>query len=209
MLVRMAVELALLGEDEDAPVRARDMHRRAVEGGKDPAVDHLVHGADRGMAAAEIEDLVDGRKDRIDLVGREQDGDAAFARNAADEIDDRLLVRGVEADERLVEDEKPRFAHHRLGDEDALTLASGQVEYRPLAEVLRPDAFQCRVHLAQARSGGKRPAPVCPGRRRDEIFARAQPDLPHRSDAAGACSRYGVRRAGPAVRAPRCGRQRG
>src|SRR5690606_984490 len=109
--------------DEDVSLSAHDLDRRPVEAGKDRLGDDLVDAADRGMPAADIARAVDGSQQRTDLARAEDDGNAAIFAEAARKTDDGVLLGGTQTDQRLIEEEKPRPAQKRLGDEDALALA--------------------------------------------------------------------------------------
>ena len=76
------------------------------------------------MASRDVDDAVEERKDRVDVVRDQQHGHALPAADPADELGDRLLVVQVEALQRLVEDEHLRTADQRLRDEDPLLLAA-------------------------------------------------------------------------------------
>ena len=147
--------------------------RRAVERRQHRLGDHLVDGADRRLAAAEIEHLVDGAQQRVDLVRAEQHGDAELARDVAHQLDDAALMRRIEADQRLVEQQQLGLADQRLGDEQALALAARQLGERALGEIGRADALE---RLGDGLAGRRRRRRASPsdGRRRRSAAARGR-----------------------------------
>ena len=106
----LALDVLALRHDEDAAAGADDFDRRAVEAGQGRRRHHLVDGAEGGVAVAEIEDAIDRAEELVELMGAEEDGQAEFAREPADEVDDDMLLVLVEADQRLVEQEEARAA---------------------------------------------------------------------------------------------------
>ena len=69
--------------------------------------DHFFDRAEHGMAVAEIEHAVERPEQLIELVRTEQHGDLPFAADPTHHIDRNFLAAGVEADQRLVEQQKP------------------------------------------------------------------------------------------------------
>ena len=77
------------------------------------------------MAVAEIKHAVERPEQLVELVRAEQHGDLPLAANPAHHIDRNFLAVGVEADQRLVEEQKPWRPDQRLCEQQALPLAPG------------------------------------------------------------------------------------
>src|SRR2546430_13440580 len=123
--------LGLTDDDEPAVGGMEDLDRCAVEAAERLARDLLFGSALDRAAAGEVDDAVEVADDRVDVVRDEQHGDLLLFADAAHERGDRGLVRQVEAVERLVEQQQPRPPDQRLGDQQALLLAAGELADRP------------------------------------------------------------------------------
>ena len=108
-------------------------------------------GADHRRPAAEVEDAVDRVDQRIELVRAEQDRDLEVVAHAARDFDHALLMRRVERDQRLVEQQQARPADQRLAQEHELALAARQFADRPPGELARADLVERPVDLAPRR----------------------------------------------------------
>ena len=75
VLVEMGagLDLARAGKDEDVPAGAHHLDRRAVEPREHGRRDHLLDGAERRLAAAEIEHTVDRAEKLVQFVRAEED----------------------------------------------------------------------------------------------------------------------------------------
>src|SRR5690349_9019821 len=104
--MRLRLDLAMGRHNHDPAVEPQHLDGRIVEARQHLAGDHFVSGAERGAAVPEIEHAVHEAKQRIELVRRQQHGDAERALHALDELDDRLLVARIEADQRLVQQQQ-------------------------------------------------------------------------------------------------------
>src|SRR2546421_10342300 len=154
-----------LAADDEPPVRGvQHLDRHAEEPRQRLARDHISRPAADRAAAGDIDDLVDEAEDRVDVVRDEQDGDVLLLADPAHERGDRGLAREVEAVERLVQQEQLRAADERLGNQQPLLLATGELP-DPLPRV----AARTR-QLAPPRGPG-RPLP-----RRRGAPGRAAPD---------------------------------
>src|SRR5512144_3056372 len=69
--------------------------------------DHLFDRAEHGVAVAEIKHAVERPEQLVKLVRAEQHGNLPLAADPAYHIDRNFLAAGVEADQRLVEQQKP------------------------------------------------------------------------------------------------------
>ena len=153
------------GHDEDMPVGADDLDRRAVEARQDGGLDDLVDGPKGCVAVAEIEDAVDGADDLVEFMGAEEDGEPELAGEVANQVDDDVLLVRVEARQRLVEEQDLRGGRSVPRRSAAAAARRRTVRDRPAGELpgRRPVAA-----LRRSRAG--RPsgdAAACPsdGRR--------------------------------------------
>ena len=101
--------------------------------------------------AAEIENPVDRVDQRIELVGAEQDRDLEIVADAPRDLDHALLVRRIERDQRLVEQQQARPAEQRLAQQHPLALAARQFADRAPREIARADFVERPVDLAPRR----------------------------------------------------------
>src|SRR5699024_5429390 len=76
--VMMVDALLLAADDDEAASDSDHLDRRTVEAGQGLGGHHLGGGADEEMPADDVEDSVDVGKDRVDLVGDEDDGGVAL-----------------------------------------------------------------------------------------------------------------------------------
>ena len=138
------------GHDEDAAMEGNHLDLRTIEAGEHRPGDHLLDPADRGMAIAEIENPVQRAQQRIQLMGAEQHGNLQFLLQAAHQLHHRALVMGIEADQRLVQQQQGRVAQQRLGQQQPLALAPGGLSERPAGEIARAYHLQSPMHVATA-----------------------------------------------------------
>ena len=128
-----------------------DLDLRAVEAGQHRSGHNLVDRADHRRAGAEIENPVDRVDQRIQLMRAEQDRDLEIVADAAGDLDDALLMRRIERDQRLVEEQQARPAEQRLAQQHELALAAGKLRDRAPREFARPDFVERPVDLAADR----------------------------------------------------------
>ena len=137
-------------------------------------------------------------------MGAEQHGDVALAAEAAHQLDDRLLMAGVEADQRLVEQQQLRLADQRLRQQQPLALAARHVGERTRGEfaVRRPPSSVCSIVTALGRAQQRQAPALAVHRAGDEVEA---------SDAQIGQHRAGLRHVADCRIAPprRLGRTRG
>ena len=148
----------------------------AVERGQRLARDHLARRPCDRAAAGEVDDAVEVGEDRVDVVGDEQHGDAlARGRSAATSAATARLVGQVEAVERLVEQQQLRPADQRLGDQQPLLLAAGELADRPLGVGAGADELD---HLVDPRARPRAPAAPSGSRQRHApaVAVEAEPD---------------------------------
>src|SRR3954471_1174106 len=121
-----------LADGDEAPVGSvQHFDRGAIETAERLGRDHFLRPALHRTAAGEVDDAVEGAEDRVDVVGDEQHRDALFPADPPNERCDCRLVREVEAVERLLEQQQLGAAEERLGGQQALLLAAGQLADRP------------------------------------------------------------------------------
>ena len=84
-------------------------------------------------------------------MGAEHDRDLEVVADAASDLDDALLMRRIERDQRLVEQEQPRPAEQRLAQQHPLALAAGKFADRAAGEVARAHFVERPVDLASRR----------------------------------------------------------
>ena len=118
------------------------------------------HGAERRMAVAEIEDAVERADQLVEFVGAEQHRDVAVAGKAPDQVDHRLLITVIKADERLVEQQELRIAQKRLREQQALAFSAGHIRKWPAGEIGRADRRQCLFDHAAIGAGERGQAPA-------------------------------------------------
>jgi len=94
------------------------------------------------MAVAEIKHAVERPEQLVELVRAEQHGDLPLAANPAHHIDRNFLAVGVEADQRLVEEQKPWRADQRLCEQQALPLTPGHFGEWAVGKFMRADGFK-------------------------------------------------------------------
>ena len=75
----------------------------------------------------------------VHLVGRQQDGDVVFLRQAVQQPHDLLCAAWIEVGERFVEQEQLRPADERVGDEDPLLFATRERPDPAVGELLGTD----------------------------------------------------------------------
>ena len=145
--------VARAGDDQHAAVDVDHVDVVAVEAAEHVGPDHLLAGAAGGAAAREVDDPVHHRQQRVDLVGGDQDGDAALAADPGEQRDDLAGAAQVEVRERLVGEQQARAGDQRVGDQDPLLLAAGEAADAGVGEGLGADRGE---HLLDqlARGGG-------------------------------------------------------
>ena len=99
---------------------------------------------------------------RVDVVRHEQHGGAGLAAVPVDEPDDGLLVREVEARERLVAQQQPRVVGERLTDAQPLLLAAREQPDRVVGEVARADGVDEPVDALALAAARERQAEAVP-----------------------------------------------
>ena len=122
----------------------------------------------------EVDDAVHHRQQRVDLVRGDQHGDPLLAGDPREQRDDLVGAAQVEVGQRLVEQQQPRAADQRVGDQDALLLAAGEPPDAGVGEAARVDRPEHLLDQRAARARGSRhPEPVRVQAEPDEI-ARPQ-----------------------------------
>src|SRR5581483_3783806 len=124
------LDIMLARHHEDAAAEPHHLDLRAVEPRQNRAGDDLLDGAERRLPVAEIQHAVEGPEQRVELVRREEDRHAVVALQTLGELDDGRLMRRIEADERLVEEQQRRASEQRLRQQQALPLAARQLLQR-------------------------------------------------------------------------------
>ena len=161
------------------------------------------------MPVAEVQHPVERAEQRIELVRAEQHGDPQLPLQLAHELHHALLMRRVETDERLVEEQQARLAEQRLREQQSLALPARELGERAPGQRARADAIERRGDVAPRGSARDRHAePMSVDGARDEIPS-AQPALAQCGFGPGADSRSPGCRARPAGRARGSCRSRG
>ena len=160
----MVVRLLGVGRaDHHQPVaRPQHEHGRAVEVGEHPRVEHLVGAAEHEPPVREVQDAVHLPEHRVDVVRHEQHGGAGLAAVPVDEADHGLLVREVEARQRLVAQQQPRVVGERLTDAQSLLLAAGEEAHGVVGEVARADGVDEAVDALPLAAAGERQPEAMP-----------------------------------------------
>src|ERR1700735_5204217 len=160
MAVRRALDVAATGQHENMAVGPHHFDLGAVKLREHRRGRHFVHSAERSTPVAEIEDTVERADELVELVGAEQNRNVALAGEAADQVDHRLLLTVIEADQRLVEQKKLRIAQQRLRQQQALAFAARHVRERTAGEISGADGSKRRFDRLAGGSGERRQAPA-------------------------------------------------
>ena len=97
-----------------------------------------------------------------------------LSRDSRQEVDHLLLAADVQVGERLVEEQQSRMADQRVGDEDALLLAAGEVADARIRETHRVDGVEHLVDLLATRWRRQRQTEPLPVDAEADEVARAQ-----------------------------------
>ncbi len=92
--MRVGLDIVAAGHHENAALDADDIDGRAIELGEDRRRDHLFDRAERRLAIAEIEHLVDGIQQRVQFMRAEQHGNREFALQVFHELVPALEMAG-------------------------------------------------------------------------------------------------------------------
>ena len=136
---------------------AHDLDLGAIEPRQHRPGDDLVDRAEHRRAGAEIEHAVDRVDERVELVGAEQDRDLEFVAQPARDLDDARLMRGIERDQRLVEQQQLRLAEQRLAEQQRAGARRPRVRRSSGARdrARRPDRAPSRSRAASPRRAAK------------------------------------------------------
>src|SRR5271166_3376172 len=146
--MRLTLDVDVARHDEIAVSDMDDFDVRAIQPRQHGPGDDLVDRADHRRAGAEIEHPVDSIDQRIEFVRAENDRDLEVVANAPRDLDHALLMRGIERNQRLVQQQQPRLAEQRLTEEDLLALAARQFADRPAGKIARANLVERPVDLA-------------------------------------------------------------
>src|SRR5208282_860988 len=172
----VALDVDVARHHEIAVPDANDFDRRAIEPRQHRPCDNLVDCADDRRPAAEVENPVDRVDQRIELVRAEQDSDLEVVANAPCDFDDALLVRRVERDQRLVEQQQTRPAEQRLAQQYKLTLSARQFADRAPGEIARAHFVERPVDLAPRRLVEQDEAEAAADRRAGDDVPAGEPE---------------------------------
>jgi hypothetical protein len=177
MLVPMAVMFHLMaaGHHEDPAVQSDHVDFGSIQARQDGAGDNLVDRAKRRLAATQIEHAVERSEQRVQLVGGEQHGDSKFGLQGLHQRDHLMLVMGIEADQRLIEQQQPRAANERLGEQQALPFAAGSLRQRPPSQIPGADKIKRPIDLGPRRLANHRQAQAMPIDHAGDEIPAAQP----------------------------------
>ncbi len=173
--MRVALDVDVAGHHEIAILDAHDLDRRAVETRQHRSGDDVVDRPDHRLAPAEIEHAVDRIDQRIELVGAEQNRNLQIVANAPCGFNDALLMRRVERDQRLVEQQQTRPADERLAQQHPLALAARQFADRAAGELARAHFVERPVDLAPRRLVERDEAEAAADRRAGDDVPAGQP----------------------------------
>src|SRR5262245_60017586 len=148
--VVMAVIVQMIGpldvqpprHHENMPVGAEHLNVGAEKLRYYRGCDHFFDRAKHGMTVTEIEDAVEGSEQLIEFMRAEQHRDLPLAADPAHHIDRYFLAAGVEADQRLVEQQELWRPDQRLSEQQALPLAPGHFGERTVGKLARPDGLE-------------------------------------------------------------------
>src|SRR6202021_1980199 len=149
--MRVPLDVDVAGHHEIAILDAHHFDRRAIEARQHRPVNDVVDRPDHRLAPAEIEHAVDRVDQRIELVGAEQDRNLQIVADAPCGFNDALLMRRVERDQWLVEQQQTRAADERLAQQHPLALAPRQFADRAPGELARPHFVERPVDLSPRR----------------------------------------------------------
>src|SRR6266508_6499992 len=102
----IGLDQAVSREHQQSAFDIQYVDRRSVEAREHVAGDDLLDSAESGAALTEIEDAIHRAKERVELVRREQHGDAVGLLDPFHQRDNRLLEMRVEAQKGFVEQEE-------------------------------------------------------------------------------------------------------
>ena len=129
-----------LSHDDQPPVAGlQHLHGQPVQPRQRLPRDHLLHRPRHRVPGGEVDDPVQVGQQRVDVVGDEQHGHALPSADLCHERGHDRLVGQVEAVERLVQQQQLRPAHERLGDQQPLLLAAGELPDRAVRVLARAD----------------------------------------------------------------------
>src|SRR5271166_3060631 len=181
MSMRVALDVDIARHHEIAVLGANDLDQRSIEARQHRAGDDLVDRADHRRARPQIKNPVDGVDQRVELVRAEHDRDLEIVANPPRGFDDALLMRGVERDQRLVEQEETWPAEQRLAQQHLLEFAARQFPDRAAGEVARADLVERPVDLAPCRFVEPHEAEAPSDRRASDDVPAGEPQARHRA----------------------------
>ena len=140
-----------------------DVDVDAVESVSTSLADNLRGRPARGPPVGDVDDAIHHRQQRVHVVRGDQHRDLLFRRDSRQQIDDLLLAGDVEVRQRLVQEQQPRAADQRVGDQDPLLLTAGELADTRVRESLGVDRVEHLVDLASgATRDGQREAEPLP-----------------------------------------------
>src|SRR5487761_858412 len=96
-------DLFLETHDENTPTAVFEhLDRRRVDQRERFGGDDLLRLAHGHASLGDVQDVVDVREQRVDVVRDKQDGELSLALEVSDQLDDHALVPDVELGERLI-----------------------------------------------------------------------------------------------------------
>src|SRR5580704_13055937 len=102
MAMLVTLDVLVARHDEDAALQADHIDFGTVEARQHRAGDHLVDGAERGLAAPQIKHAIERAEQRVELMGAEQHSDPELGLQRFHQGDHGVLVMRIETDQRLV-----------------------------------------------------------------------------------------------------------
>ena len=130
--------------DAEADAAGREVGRGSVE--EHPLFEH--------------DDAVEVGGDRAELVRHEQHGGVVLADKVDEGVAEQPLRFGVDAGDRLVENQQLGVGHEGLGDERTLLLAAREFGHQPVGEIarVRPPSSACSTASRSAWVGRRHQA---------------------------------------------------
>src|SRR5277367_2095090 len=103
VLVGVSLHVVAAGHDEDPVPEAHDVDLGTVKLRQHGSGDHLIDGAESGMAVSEVQHTVEGAEQRVQLMSAEQHRDAEFALKRLGQLHNLALMVRIQVDQRLVQ----------------------------------------------------------------------------------------------------------
>src|SRR5260363_342288 len=154
MAMRVLADFRMIRHHENVAGYAQHFDCRAIQPRQYRAGNDFIDSAKRRRAVAEIERAVERGQQWVQLMRAEQDSEMPRLLYAANQRDDVLLMRRVQANQRLNEQKEDGFA------EQALPFAAGQFAQRAPRKCACIRLFKRSIHRGALLAAHPRPAPA-------------------------------------------------